>query len=151
MIHPLLAAQEHEKQHCRETLLQTMKGRFVEAVQGCEVTNKLIMWLALQRGGSDYSFQEITQFIEDNPTWPNQAVLKRSAERAITASIPTKVLVAWFQKNPPMTTDGVSAYAKALKKSEQPQVVKAYVKKVWVEKNFSKRQQKEFLKRYQSI
>ncbi len=148
MTQPSFANEEHKKSECKDALLETIKGKAAADDRNCKVTSKLMMWIALQAGAGNYTFQEITSFIKANPNWPNQSVLKRSAEQSITARTPAQTLVAWFQVNSPLTTAGVMAYGNALKSLNKSKELKAFVKIAWVENSFSKTKQKEFLKKF---
>ena len=148
MTESTFAKDEHQKSECKEALLKTIKGTAPAKTRNCKVTSKLTMWITLQGGAGNYSFEEITSFIKANPNWPNQSVLKRSAEEAITAQTPAQILVVWFQENSPRTTNGVMAYGNALKNLNKSKELKEFIKTAWVEKTFSKTKQKEFLKNF---
>ena len=55
---------------------------------------------------SGASFTEIAAFIEANPEWPGQTLLRRRAEEAMDADEPAERVLDWFRRHPPVSTDG---------------------------------------------
>src|SRR6266403_619500 len=57
---------------------------------------KILLWLALTRGNMA-QFADIADFIDHNPEWPAQDVLRQRAEEAMEG-VPDAVLQPYFQK-----------------------------------------------------
>src|SRR5258708_32049284 len=65
---------------------------------------KILLWLELTRGNLA-RFADIADFIDHNPEWPAQDVLRHRAEEAME-DVPDAVLQPYFQKHRPVTTMG---------------------------------------------
>ena len=94
------------------------------------------------------SFEEITDFIEKNKDWPKIEELKIAAENALNDK--TKLnyvkILAWFKKHPPQTSNGYKYFLKCFgpKIKNHTEIVA----KAWINSNFTKDEEKEFLKTY---
>ncbi len=94
------------------------------------------------------SFDEITDFIENNKDWPKIEELKIAAENALTerAKLDYVKILAWFKKHPPQTSNGYKYLLKCFGTK-----IKNYseiVAKAWVNSIFTKEEENEFLKNY---
>ncbi len=107
---------------------------------------KLAAWLEYTSPGSRASFDEIAGFIKANPEWPQQAILRRAAEEAMTADISERTVLAWFANSEPRSTQGRMRLIVALQNSGRTEEAVAYIRKTWVEANFGTDQEREFLK-----
>src|SRR6266404_1766523 len=65
---------------------------------------KILLWQELTRGNMA-QFADIEDFIDHNPEWPAQDVLRHRAEEAMVG-VPDAVLQSYFQKHRPVTTMG---------------------------------------------
>lgn len=76
---------------------------------------KVIDWQRYQAKENFAGFDEIAQFVDRNPNWPRRATTLARAEAAIdpTATSPSR-LIAWFERNPPVTGIGKLRYGAAL-------------------------------------
>ena len=59
---------------------------------GDATTARIIRWMDLTRRGSRASFREIARFVDENPDWPDQALLRRRAEEAMTGKLSGRAL-----------------------------------------------------------
>lgn len=107
---------------------------------------KLAAWLEYTSPGSRASFDEIAAFIKANPEWPQQAILRRAAEEAMTADISERTILAWFANAEPRSTQGRMRLIVALQNSGRYEEAVAYIRKTWIEANFGVDQEREFLK-----
>lgn len=99
-----------------------------------------------------YSFEEVIDFINANPKWPNQTQLKQSAERAITNSTKTSAMLAWFKNNPTLTDHGAKSYAiYAGNLIKDPNIQKNIISEGWIYGDFSKEEQTEFLSKNKAL
>lgn len=78
------------------------------------VLSKLVLWLDATRTNGGGSFAEITGFVIDNPDWPSQRTLRTRAEQALYGGESDEAVLAWFDRNAPLTLPGASRYADAL-------------------------------------
>ncbi len=112
---------------------------------------KVLRWIELTQPRADVTFADITGFMRDNPDWPQMALLQRRAEEAITAATPPGPLLQWFAVYPPVTSDGMMAYANALASAGQMEKAVAVARQAWVEGNFGSKQEQDFLGRWADV
>ncbi len=107
---------------------------------------KYFTWEYLRDPESDASFNDITQFIEQNPDWPDKAGLEKRAEVALMADNPSdEVLAEWFSKHPPQTN---LVKIKITKNSEE---LKNLIRIAWVNDNYDKATEEKLLDKYHSV
>lgn len=115
------------------------------------VAAKLILWTRLQADNSGSTFAEITTFREQNPDWPRLATLALRAENALLAyPMSSSDVVAWFSANPPATGEGKIRYGKALIDTGKADEGVSWIRRGWVDHDFSATRQKEILTAYGS-
>lgn len=115
------------------------------------VAAKLILWTRLQAEDSGSTFAEITAFREQNPEWPRLATLALRAENALLAyPMSNDDVVAWFSANPPATGEGKIRYGKALIDTGKAKEGVTWIRRGWVDHDFSATRQKEILASYGS-
>ncbi len=86
---------------------------------------KVIQWLDLTRPGLGRSFDEISQFMRENPGWPYQNTLQAMGERNMPSSLSAQATIAWFQGREPQTAYGaaelaITSYLESAKTLEDP-------------------------------
>lgn len=112
---------------------------------------KVALWAAYTTPGSGKSFAEITDFIKANPDWPQQSVLKRRAEEAISLATPSYAIIAWFDQTAPLTVNGVIAYGKALIDNNLLAKARPMIEESWVNGSFGATQEKNFLAQFDGL
>ncbi|MCP8938394.1 lytic transglycosylase domain-containing protein [Alsobacter sp. SYSU M60028] len=91
----------------------TAAGDAAAATLSDPVGRRLAEWAAIRLRGAALGFERIEAFIDANPDWPTQAMLRRRAEEALLASGPSqRALDAYFAAHPPVTTLGRVALAR---------------------------------------
>lgn len=113
--------------------------------QDCILAQKIIYWKSLE-DRTDVRFEEITDFFQKNPNWPNQVALKRKAENAITGTTSPKKMRVWFLKNPPVTAKGSIAFVThviKLGQTHESKIISQFFPKI----TFSKKELKTFMER----
>lgn len=108
---------------------------------------KLVRWIALTTPGGG-TFSEISAFLRENPDWPGVAALKRRAERELVQAGDTGTLLNWFDRNPPVSTDGVTAYAEALIAAGREERAAGLVRAHWTGTSPSPADETAFLARF---
>lgn len=75
----------------------------------------LVRWLYYLEPDSGAGFDEIAEFLESNPNWPEQRKLQIRAEQALKyGNADDATLRRWFEAKPPITGTGKLALARAL-------------------------------------
>lgn len=84
--------------------------------QSCPITHKLAQWVDLQKTGT---FEQIRTFLQEHPNWPRQAALRKQAEKNINdRNLASADIISWFDAYPPLTIQGLKAYALAIKNND---------------------------------
>lgn len=115
------------------------------------VAAKLVLWTRLLAEGSGATFAEIVSFREQNPEWPRLGVLALRAENALLAyPMSNSDVLGWFSANPPVTGEGKIRFGKALVDTGKANEGISWIRRGWVEHDFSATRQKEILASYGS-
>lgn len=112
------------------------------------MARKVIRYFDLERLGTKASFVEISSFIKDNPHWPKQKTLKRRAEESMKDSLSPDVVLDWFESTEPVSTEGRIQQIRALLANGQKERAVVVIRDTWINRNFSKRPEKAFYKKY---
>ncbi|MCU0838934.1 MAG: lytic transglycosylase domain-containing protein [Rhodospirillales bacterium] len=117
---------------------------------GDPVIGKLVTWMKARSPDTIVSFSEIAGFIDANPDWPMQTALRRRAEEALTDGYSPELLVSWFERFPPLTTNGRRQYAAAATAIGPAERQQAAVREAWIKGSFSDSEELAFLAAYES-
>jgi len=91
------------------------------------------------------SFEKIVQFLKENPSWPQEAGLRVSAENLLTEATNHSLVFKWFQNNKPITGRGYKYYALAASKIiKDPQKLSPIIKRGWHKGSFSMSEQRAY-------
>lgn len=101
---------------------------------------KILRWRDYSRAYSYAPFDEIAAFMENNPQWPRQAALAESAERSMVQEMSDETIRAWFRWRDPETRDGRLRYADILFASGDETRATSFVRKAWIEDEFSSKE-----------
>jgi len=151
---------ETDLQHARSAIYFAECQRWDEAMYHTRNTDptirKLIQWMAYRSKDNHASFEDITQFIDDNPDWPDMNLLHQRAEEAITLDTPKQEILNWFADDDPITGDGIKyyAFAKAATKTagkNDRQDVTDLLRQAWIKGNFGNDEEREFLAQYGTV
>ena len=112
------------------------------------MARKVVRYFYLQDKQTTASFDQLSSFISENPHWPTQKRMKMRAEAAIKDSLPADVILDWFGDEEPVSTEGWVQYIRALMETGEEDRAIALIRDTWVNKNFSKRPEQYFYKRY---
>jgi soluble lytic murein transglycosylase len=93
-------------------------------------------------------FSRIAQFMAQNPHWPDQDRMRITAERNMTTNDINANLALYFQKNPPLTGEGIVAYAALLKQQGQDAQIATMINQAWPKASMSSNTQSEILRSY---
>ena len=112
---------------------------------------KLIDWYFLNQNKNPKFFQKTNEFIIRNPDWPKKEFLRKKNEMFIGSKWNNNKIINYFDLYPPLTTKGAVNYVDALRKKNGINNVKNLASEIWIERNFSKTQSKDFYKKYKKI
>jgi len=112
---------------------------------------KLITWMDLTQPGTNADFVRLRGFIQQNPDWPQQNLLRRHAEDAITDSTPPAEVVAWFQQSAPIGATGAGRYVDALNATNQHAQAEATARQFLVDGAMNPTELSDFAARYQPM
>jgi soluble lytic murein transglycosylase len=114
--------------------------------------DKLVNWLCYQSANCDSSFEEISSFINANPSFPDIEALSRRAEEKITPETPNKDVINWFNNHQPSTANGIKYHTKLLSPlmSNKDELSKT-IKYGWIKGNWNDDERKEFLSKYKHL
>lgn len=106
--------------------------------------SSLLSWLEFNNE-TNPNFYDLKKFIEQHPNWPQISNLKRKIEESNFKDCKNSDLKAWFEKHPPKTISGKKKYLSLI---EDEKLKAKYVSEVWIEANFTKADEEEFIKKY---
>lgn len=111
----------------------------------------LVFWMQYSKSYPENTYQAIADFVEKHPGWPENDRLKRQAEHSIPYHVEPFEIIQWFKDHDPVTARGKWLLANArLKKSLQKETVDTLIRQSWVEGEFTKSEEEDFLKQHQS-
>lgn len=109
---------------------------------------KSLQWLIYLETPSESSFEEISHFIDENPSWPRIDKLNKRAEERMQPSMDALAVIEWFGEREPVSTEGwVRLSAALLKRGDKDEAI-AVLRKTWVNGNFTKAQERRFYRSY---
>ena len=95
------------------------------------VLETVVQWDRLRRDNYRASFAELSLFLRLHRGWPQEAVLRRRAEKAIDASIPYPERLAYFNVFPPLSALAKYRMAETLLVERQPEAAAAMARDAW--------------------
>jgi soluble lytic murein transglycosylase len=108
---------------------------------------KIVKWLDYTRSNVTGRFSDISVFIEQNPDWPAQKILRRQAEVAL-ASESDDVAAAWLKRFPPMSPLGKARLASIRIARGDTEGGLAALRQTWVDGDFTAIDEHDFLAHY---
>jgi len=127
------------------------KARSTIATARNPLLTKIIDWAYLREPGPHVGFAERTAFVAANPKWPSANDIRRRAEDAIESSDSLAAVSAWFDANPPLTTAGKAAYARALRAQGKLEQSHTLARDAWTTGALSRDDERVFLAEFKSI
>ena len=105
------------------------------------IASKIIEWRYLLDKNSGAQFAEISNFLKDNPDWPDRDVLFARAESAIDPAMDPHAIVAWFGDRPPVIGIGKVRLGEALTAIGSGIRGRELVQNGWIEGSFDPQQE----------
>ncbi len=126
------------------------KARATVATARNPLLTKIVDWAYLREPGPHGDFATRTAFVTANPRWPGANDIRRHAEDAIDRSVPASVLIAWFATNPPLSTAGKVAFARALRNQGDAGKATEIARDAWINGSFGRDDERGFLQDFKS-
>lgn len=151
-----LPSSDHEYRLCGDALKAAGQENWPQAAllmknKQCPTVKKLVTYLRLKSDRSMGTFEEYTNFIVKNPSWPWIHIFKKRAELVVTKEENLSKIVAWFKKHPPKMAKGVVAYVEALKRQKLPKEATVVLDKAWIHQDFTGDEEKILLAKYKNL
>ena len=108
---------------------------------------KIVRWLDYARTNATGRFSDIATFIEQNPDWPSQKVLRRRAEEAL-ATESDEVAATWLKRFPPVSAIGKARLAAIQMARGDAASGLAALRDAWINGDFTVTDEHDFLSRY---
>lgn len=110
----------------------------VEGTISDPLARKLVEWVILRSEDGSSDFSRYADFIAANPSWPSITILRRRAESVMWQERTNpQAVVAFFATDPPHTTKGHFALARALLAQGNTAGAQAAVRESWRNDSFS--------------
>jgi len=109
---------------------------------------KAIYWKYLKTPKSGATFQEKSEFIDNNPNWPQINLLKQRLEESMPADLDDALVLEWFERHPPKSIDGIIRYADTLQRIDRIDEIVDQLREIWVSEYFTSKRQRHFLAKY---
>jgi soluble lytic murein transglycosylase len=138
------AFQQAEKKRYAQARAESAKGNH-------RLLNTFFVWLDLSHTKADGDFHELTAFLEANADWPRLAKLQRRAEKGLPEDLSDAQVLAWFEGRPPLTAEGATRLAEALRNTGDDAAATELLRNTWVTADFSKSEERSFRKRYGAV
>jgi len=112
---------------------------------------KIVRWFDYTRPETYADFAAIVAFLEGEAQWPSRTDLRRRAEEKLPGTMSHREVLAWFERYPPVSTDGLIRHAAALMAVGKDEGAHAAVRKAWIEGDFGKSQEQDFYRRFRGL
>ena len=110
-----------------------------------------MLWKILINTSDKKYFSEIVKFLIQNKNWPFQEKLKKNAEKIMGLDASSQDAKYWFSIYNPSTAVGNGLYAKLLLESGQINKASLLIKKIWINGNFLKTNERIFYKKFRKF
>lgn len=121
---------------------------YAQATQSSDpLAQKVIRWLDYTRASPEGRFSEIASFIEQNPDWPLQKVMRRRVEEAM-AGESDDTAADWLKRHPPVSGAGKARAAEMMINRGDVEGGTAALRAAWVEGDFTATEESTLLVRF---
>ena len=109
---------------------------------------KTLDWFAYSRGTSNVGFQEIANFLNQNPDWPASNTLRRKAEERLTLNISDASFLKFTNKEKPSAANAMDRYVRILLAKGQTSEVQKTLNEWWPDANLTRDEQRKIYAAY---
>ena len=144
---------DETREHLQQALKAARKGRWRQAHEQARKANrpsarKLLQWLHYTNKDSSFDFATLAKFIENNPNWPHQKTLRRKAEAALNNGFSPTLITTWFEKYPPISTEGRLQLAETLLEQGQTGEAGRWLRHLWINGDLDRKQSRALYRRF---
>ncbi len=100
------------------------------------LTAKIITWKLLQQQNVNVDFGSYANFIKTSLGWPRLDTIRVRAENHLPADLDDVAVLAWFNNNPPQTSQGLVRFVTAAQNSSNDGIAHATLHEFFQTKNF---------------
>ena len=115
------------------------------------IARQIIEWTQMNDTRGRLDFQTRIQFIAEHPHWPRMNVLMRHAEMSLTGKEPAEDVITWFDKNPPVTSDGKRGLVDAMVRAGRAEEARALIAETWIEATFTRSEERRYYNRHKTV
>lgn len=126
-------------------LVQTLATRGPDPI-----LNKVLRGYAMTLPGNDYTFDELSGFIEKNPDWPKLKGIQMIVEQKMPATMSAAEIALWYTNHAPITLVGFYRYIDALNQTGRENEALKAVRERWIGGTFGQDDQTAFFARFRS-
>ncbi|MFY9590339.1 transglycosylase SLT domain-containing protein [Rickettsia endosymbiont of Halotydeus destructor] len=155
IITPYVYAKVTTQDKIQETFNHLDKKDWIQAEKLTkEINNPALIKIILSQQFLDSkycnnSFKQVIKFLQDNPKWPQNNLLEVRAEGYLNHDTDKKLILEWFNKNPPLTGKGYKFYALAASKLVKDQkILSPIIKAAWIYGDFTDVEEKEYYSKW---
>jgi len=115
------------------------------------LARKILTWARLVKPDPKADFNEISEFMAENPDWPSRETLQSRAEEAMSSKTPDDVVLAWFAGQKPVSGYGKARLGQAMLAAGHQKKGRAVIRDAWINGNFTKRRELAFYRRHRRL
>ena len=98
----------------------------------------LVLWRAFTTKDNGGAYADMERFLASHRDWPNQRALQARTEESMPAvAMQPDQVIAWFQGREPVSGEGMIKLGDAYLRKGQDSNAKNWIRKGWIEGNFS--------------
>lgn len=113
---------------------------------------RVLMWSYITARRTPAKFDDVKAFLDHHGDWPNRTAMLRRAEQTMPASVPPQDVAAWFETmGGPVSSLGRMRLGEALLELGDEQRGVETLRTAWVEGNFTKSEERTFMRRHKKI
>lgn len=127
------------------------EARRLAAQSSNEIAARIVEWRYLLDDDGDASFQDITNFLNQNADWPWRARLLTRAEEEMPETLTPTEVMAWFGEREPESSEGALRLGQAMIAAGRQEDGIEIVRNAWINNTFSSAEENEFLSAHGGI
>jgi len=150
----IISISSKEKQHLEKAYNYIKDDNFKAAQSealksGSQDIINLIKWLQYRTDYKGNKYEDISAFLQENPNWPSEKLLRNRAEAAISSDIHSYELLKYFKNSEPITGRVMKMLADAkLSVEGDSQYVTDLIRQAWIQGDFTNDEEEALLDKH---